>query len=909
MFIAKKDPKETFWHNLSVEDVFKKLNTSLLGLNDDEVEKRKLEFGLNLLPSVKTPNIFVIFLHQFLNPLIYILILAGLLTLFLEEFSDAIFIFIVIFFNAVIGAWQENRAEKNASALRKLIKISAVVIRNGTEFDLDSVELVPGDIIKFDSGDRVPADIRIIEQKNLSVDESLLTGESSAVEKQVNKISELSTEIRLQSNILFAGTSIITGRATGVIIRTGLSTEIGKIAEVISSTKSEKPPLVIRMEQFTKKISLIILIACLVLMIIALAKGWALLEIFFLAVALAVSAIPEGLPIALTVALSVAAFRMSKKNVIVRKLTAVEGLGSCTMIASDKTGTLTVNEQTAKMIYLPSNNFYEVDGQGYNGEGKITNLDPKNKEKNKDLDELIFAGLINNEGDLSKNNNKWYYHGDSIDIAFLALALKNNQNLEKIKKNTKILSIIPYESEKRYSAIVIENKNKEKEIFIKGAVDIILSKCDFSLVNNKNKKINKQEVLKQLKKMAESGYRVLALAKKITDLDSSSLTDLEEKDLKKFVFLGLVGFIDPLRDDSKISVEKCRGAGIEVIMITGDHPITAFTIAKDLGILKSDTEVITGKEIEQLGAPDNQEFYNKISSYKVFAQVSPLQKYQIVEAMIKSGHFVAVTGDGVNDAPALKKANLGIAMGSGTDVAKETASMIVVDNNFSSIVSGIEEGRFAYDNVRKVIFLLISTAFAEIILFSLAIFSSLPLPLFAVQLLWLNLVTNGIQDVALAVEPGEEDAMSRKPRSPKEAIFNSLMLKQTFLAGLVMGSMTFIIWVVFLNYFKMQENFARNLIFLLMVLFENLHVLNCRSENKSIFKISLFKNKILIGSIITAQLLHIFALNNPFLSKILGTNPVTLKQWLTLLIIAFSIIVSSELFKLFKKINTKKYNF
>lgn len=898
-----------FWHSLSEEEVLKKLDATKNGLYDKEVKKRRGEFGFNVLPTIKPPSLVIIFLRQFLSPLIYILIAAGLVSAVLKEISDAFFIFIVIFLNAIVGSWQENKAEKTAGALKKMIKINTTVIRNGFEIELDSAELVPGDIIKLSSGHKVPADARLLEVKNLTVDQSLLTGESRAVEKDNLSPIEEKIPISAQENMIFAGTTIATGRALAVIVKTGLNSEIGKIAKVISSTKGEKTPLILRMENFTKKISFIMLFVCLILMVISLSKGMSLLEVFFLAIALAVAVIPEGLPVALTVALSIASFRMSKRNVLVRRLNAVEGLGSCTLIASDKTGTLTVNQQTAKKIWLPSGASFEVEGEGYNGQGKIKFIGDKDEGKNylEDLEELCFSGAINNEAELKKSGNKWHYHGDSMDVAFLALAIKKGIDLEKSKKQYKEILSIPYESENRFSAILVENQ-KEHCAFVKGAVEVIVQLSSHILVKGKNKDIDKEEILKQVKNMASQGYRVLAVAKKECG-EKIIINNLNKKDLKKLVFLGLVGFIDPLRAESKKAVEKCRGAGIEVAMITGDHPLTAMAIAKELNIAKEGSQVITGEQIQRLGPSDTPEFYNKISACRVFAEVSPMQKYQIVEALRKSGHFVAVTGDGANDAPALKRANLGVAMGSGTDVAKETSSMIVLDDNFSSIVAGVEEGRFAYDNVRKVIYLLISTGCAEIMLFFFAIFAGLPLPLFAVQLLWLNLVTEGIQYVALAFEAGEPGAMSRPPRSPKEGIFDHLMIQQTLISGLVIGFVAFSVWFVGLRFLHLEENIARNFVFLIMIMFENLHALNCRSERRSIFKISLNKNRLLVFAIIAAHALHIFAMYNPYLSKLLRVSPITLKNWIILFLLSFTVIASSEIFKYIKNKKQLSFNY
>lgn len=895
-----QDYHDTPWHSLTRDELQAKLDIDDLGLNQDEVDRRRLEFGLNVLPTEKSPGLFKVFFRQFLNPLIYVLLLATLVSIALQKYLDSVFVMAVIVLNAIIGTWQELKAQRNADSLKSLMKIQVEVIRNGEEVTIDADELVPGDRVKLESGSKVPADIRLLQCHNIKVDESLLTGESIASEKQSSQAVPLSEPLIAQSNMLFAGTTILTGRAIGLVVRIGSRSEVGKIAEVIASSKGEKPPLIIRMEKFTKNISLIFLLACSLLLIVAIANGIAMADFFFLAVALAVSAIPEGLPVALTIALSVAAFRMSKRNVIIRRLNAVESLGSCTMIASDKTGTLTINQQTAKLITLPDDSSYQILGLGYNGKGKIKVRKALELDK---LSDLILAGALNNEAELLKNGKAWRHHGDSIDVAFLALAIKAGYKLAKLKKQYLTLESIPYESENKYSAVKVKSDKKTSLIYVKGASKEIIEMCSQVLVDGELLPIDPVVIDRQVTALASKGYRVIALAKKIQASDRAET--LSPQTLQDLTFLGLVGFIDPLRPESKTVVKKCLGAGVEVAMITGDHPATALSICKQLGIARHASQVMTGEQIEQLGQPDSPEFFEKIAKCRVFAQVSPLQKLTIVDAFMKLGHFVAVTGDGVNDAPALKRANLGVAMGSGTDVAKESASMIVIDDNFSSIVTGIEEGRFAYDNVRKVIYLLITTGFAEIILFIMAIFIGLPLPLLAVQLLWLNLVTNGIQHIALAFEAGEPGAMSRKPRSPQEGIFNPLMVQQTLLSGFVIGSVALLAWAYMIHTLQLEEYIARNFLFSLMILFENMHVLNCRSEYRSIFSISLFKNKMLIFGILGAQLIHLSAMYIPWLSEILGIQPIPFSQWLILLLISSSIIISSEIFKLTKKFNSK----
>lgn len=893
------------WHSLKIKDVFSKLNSQTAGLSSAEALLRQQEYGLNKLPSRKAPSWWLIFLNQFLSPLIYILIFAALVSIFLQEWKDAGFIFFVILLNSIVGAWQENKAEKSAAALQNLLQIKTIVRRDNLEKELLAEELVIGDIVYLESGHKVPADIRLFECSNLTVDESFLTGESKAVLKNID-IIEKEAEINKRNNILYAGSTVFSGRAWGVVIETGLKTEVGKIADIISSTQKTKPPLIIRMERFTKNISLIILFLCLVLASIALLQGVSPSATFFLVVALAVSAIPEGLPVALTVALSVATSRISKKNVIVRKLTAVEGLGSCTMIASDKTGTLTVNQQTAKLLYLPSKKEVKIAGQGYNDEGDLSGYDQLSNDDKDNLNSSIESFVLANEASLKKVKNVWQYHGDAIDVAFLALAYKTKVDINKIKASVKSLLSIPYESERRYAGLIYQ-KNKKKYIAIKGAVDKVIDFCDHLKVSSKIQKLDKDEIKKEALRLASSGYRVLAVASGEYKEDiAHNLDDFKEDSISNLRLLSLVCFIDPLRKDSKEAILKCQKAGIGVKMITGDHPATAFFIAQELGIAALEDEVVNGAD---LGGDIQMtpEFLDLVSKVKVFAGVSPIQKLKIVKALVKLGHFVAVTGDGVNDAPAMKQANIGVAMGSGTDVAKETSTMIVADDNFSSIVDGIEQGRFAYSNVRKVVYFLISSGAAEILLFILAILSVsflpidyLILPLTAVQLLWLNVVTDGIQDIALAFEGGEPGEMEKPPRQPKEGIFNKLMSAQTIVAGFIMGVVSFSVWF-YLIYQGDSPEHASSFVLMLMVLFQSVHTFNCRSEYISTFKIPLKKNFVLLFGVLSAQSLHIFATYNPFMQSVLQIKPLTFIDWLQLLLLASSILWGLELFKYIKR--------
>ncbi|MGM0932388.1 MAG: cation-translocating P-type ATPase [Bacteroidota bacterium] len=878
---------EFHWHHYSAEESLKKLNVSHAGLSSEEIPERMEKYGRNTLPSAKKLTLFRIILNQFLSPLIYVLLVAAVVSIVLKEYSDAGFIIIVLLINAIIGAFQEWKAEAKASALEQMIKLKVRVKRDGRSFVIDGEDLVPGDIVILESGNKIPADIRIIRENNLTAEEAILTGESLAIDKINEPLEEENIPVAERFNMLFAGTTISTGRGTGLVIATGKDTEIGKIASSLKELSIGKAPLVKRMEKFTKRISTIILIAVILLGILGYYSGIPIKEIFFFAVAVAVSAIPEGLPIAMTVALSIGASRMAKRNVIIRKLTAVEGLGSCTFIATDKTGTLTVDQQTARAIVLPDKQIFSLTGEGYNGEGKIKNENDSevNFDVSEDLRQIISSIIICNEGELFKSNSDWSYSGDPIDVALLSIAYKGNSSPKELLQNIEKISEIPFESERQYAAVYYK-ENGQLKIAYKGAVEKLRPK-----INEEQYR----ELLEESVRYAQDGYRIIAVGG--GDVDEVKPVD----ELPEMEFLGFIALIDPLRPQAKPAVEDCYRAGVQVAMITGDHPETALSIAKEIGIAKGPDELISGNELEEIIAGGEDNFREILKTKYVYSRVSPHQKQLIVKALRESGHFIAVTGDGVNDAPALKTANIGVAMGYGTDVAKDTASIILSDNNFASIAAGIEEGRFTYSNLRKIIYLLISTGAAELLSIGMALIAGLPLPFLPVQLLWLNLVTNGIQDVALAFEAGEKKVMTQKPRKPDESIFDPLMIKQTLVSASVISMLAFGLWYHLLNNLNYEESTARNLILLLMVLLQNFHALNARSETRSAFRIPLSNNYILIIGILAAQGIHILALHIPFMQELLSLDPVTGGEWIKLFFTATIILVAMEIFKLFHR--------
>ncbi len=881
------------WHATPQEAVLVKLQADLRGLSPAQVEERQREFGRNTLPERKPPTLFDVILHQFKSPLIYILLVAGAIALLTGDIKDAVFILAVIVLNATIGTVQEYRAEQSAHALQQMLKVRASVRRDGRQFDLDAEELVPGDVL-LESGDKVPADLRLVQVNNLAIDEAFLTGESIAARKSLD-LQEREAPVGDRRNMAYAGSTVVSGRGVGLVVATGRYTEVGKIARTVAEEEGAKPPLVQRMERFARQISVVVLGFAGLLGVISFVRGMPFYEVLFLVIAMAVSAIPEGLPVAMTVALSLATGRMARRHVIVRRLAAVESLGSCTVIASDKTGTLTVNQQTVRVVVSPDGRRVTVGGQGYNDQGEVALADggAPDSALTAQLATLARDAILCNEASLEKLDDVWQHSGDAMDVALLALGYKLGLNPAEVRERHPALVAIPFESEKRYAA-TINRTDDGPRVVVKGAVETVLAFCTQMQTAQGPAPLDEEGIHRQATALAEEGYRVLALAAgPAPDGESAAL---DEGRLQGLTLQGLFGFIDPVRPEVPEAVDTARRAGIKVAMITGDHPETAFAIARELGIAESKDQVTTGRELAEIGDVHVPQFYEQVKRTSVFARVSPDQKLHIVDAMMGLGEFVAVTGDGVNDAPALRKANIGVAMGSGTDVAKDTASLIVTDDNFASIVAGVEEGRHAYANVRKVTLLLISTGLAELVLIGLSIFAGLPVPLLAVQILWLNLVTNGIQDVALAFEAGEPGVMRSPPRPPSEGLFNRKMIEQVLLSGLTMALICFIAWVILLRS-GWEETAARSGLLTLLVLIQFYHVLNCRSETTSIFRVPLRNNPVLMIGMAAALGIHILATQVPFLQSLLRTHSLSWQMWLLFAVPGLAILAVIELYK------------
>ncbi len=885
------------WHAMPAEAVLSKLDAREGGLSTAEAKQRRARFGPNRLPRPRQPGALRLYLRQFKNPLVYLLLLATLVSLGVGEMADALFIFVVLQFNAAIGALQEWKAQRSAAALDALIREVAVARRDGVWVELDAEDLVPGDVVKLESGARIAADLRLLDGQELRADESLLTGESVPVGKVPDETLAPDLPAAERHNQLFAGATLLSGRALGVVVGTGRATEIGRIAQALVEGTGEAPPLVRRLEHFGRVIGLATLVMILVLATVQILQGLPLITVFLVAVALAVAAIPEGLPVAITVALAIATNRMLRRKVIVRALPAVEGLGACTVIATDKTGTLTQNELTVKRLLIfddqsePLN--IDIAGSGYRTQGAISHDGaPVAGPTTAALEALAVSAALCNEASLRLTDDGPVHLGDTVDVAFLVLAAKLGLDRDALRREQRTLARIPYEPQHRFAAAYTATSATytaadpgRAAAHLKGAAEVILPRC---------RDLDQAKVMAAADSLAAEGFRVLAVARGEVSAEAALARDAAA--LQGLELLGIAGLIDPVRPEVPAAVAACRDAGISVRMVTGDHPQTALAIARELGLASEQAEVVTGRDLQDLETSPAQ-FDRRVAQARVFARVEPVQKLAIVDSLHRADEVVAVTGDGVNDAPALSAAAIGVAMGrGGTDVARGAADLVLTDDNFASIVGGIEEGRIAYDNVRKLIYLLITTGLGEIVLFLLAILAGLPVPLFAAQLLWLNLVTNGIQDVALAFEKGEPEVLKRRPRPPDQAVFDRRMVAQVLVAGSYMGGVAFAFFLWCLER-GMSEAEARNLLLLLMVMFENAHAMNARSERRSVFQIALSANWFLVAAVIGAHGLHLLAGFAPGLAGVLEIQPIALSEWALVGVIALSLVLVMELYK------------
>jgi Ca2+-transporting ATPase len=876
------------WYQLDVIDVFQKLGSSSEGLTDTEAKEHFEQYGPNIFAQEEKISKLKILFNQFKSPLIYILIIAAIVTVLLHEYIDSGVIMVVVILNAIIGYFQEFKAEQSMRALKKMVLPKARVVRNGKEKEIASQDLVPGDIVLIASGGKIPADLRLFKTIELKVEEAALTGESIPVEKVTTTIKEPNLTPGDQRNMAFTGTIVVSGRGRGVVVETGTRTVLGQIAEQVREVEVARTPVQDKLERFAKLIGVVVIGFSALVFGAGIWRGEKISEMFMVAVATAVSAIPEGLPVAVTIAMAIGVARMARRNAIIRKLPAVETLGSTTVICSDKTGTLTKNEMTVRLIY-DGEHTYEVTGSGYEPKGEILHEKlPLRTTERKLLKQVLQIGLLCNESDIYEENGSYKVDGDPTEGALIVSAAKAGLDPEKERQKYPQITILPFESERGYMATLHKHQDR-KFIFVKGSPERVLDMCTDCLIEGE---LKSKQIVDVSTYFAQEGLRVLAMGFKEVSGDKEELTHQDVE--SGIIYAGLQGMIDPPRPEAIEAIEGCKKAGIRTVMITGDHAVTAMAIAKRLGIGRNEPKALTGKELEAISEG---ELFQKVKEVSVYARVSPQHKLMITQQLLKHGEVVAVTGDGVNDAPALKAAHIGVAMGkTGTDVAKESSDMVLADDNFATIFSAVEGGRVVYDNIKKVTLFLISCGFGELLAILSTIVIGFPIPFIAAQILWLNLVTNGLQDIALAFEPGEKGILKRPPRSPKEGIFSSLMIQRTLLMGTILAAGTLFVFISRLEAGMPLER-ARTAALTTMVFFQFYQALNCRSETQSIFKMSLARNPFLLFSIIAAFFAQLAVLYVPALRWIFRTEPITIVGWVEILLVTVTIVVAVELDK------------
>lgn len=896
------------WFNKKIEDVEKELKTDKeKGLTQEQVNQIRNEKGYNELQATKKKTLIQRFIDQFKDFSIIVLIIAAIVSGVVgisegEGITDTIIILIVVIVNAIIGIAQESKAEKSLEALQKLSDHASKVIRNGNMEIIPARELVQGDIVVLDTGDYIPADLRIIEAINLKSQESSLTGESVPVEKISEVIEEEEIGIGDRKNMLFSSSLVTYGRGKGIVVETGMTTEVGKIAGMINSTEKQETPLQQKLNKLGKTLGIAAIIICVIIFAVGLLQGKEAIHMFMTAVSLAVAAIPEGLVAVSTIVLAIGVQKMVKRNAIVKRLPAVETLGSSTVICSDKTGTLTQNKMTVERIF-------------WNGATRdIKNI--QDNEIDEELTKLIYANMLCNDTKISQDGT---LTGDPTETALVDMAFKLNFD-PSIYDRIPRCEEIPFDSDRKLMTTV--NKVNEKYVvYTKGGIDELLRRCTSYEINNKvnnNLKEYINKIREKNEEMATEALRVLGCAYK--EIDHKPTKEEMENIENDLIFIGMVGMIDPPREEAKVAVEKCKTAGIKVVMITGDHKITATAIAKKLGILENEDEAITGLELEQMSDTDLEK---NIRKYSVYARVSPEHKVRIVNAWQKNGEVVAMTGDGVNDSPALKKADIGCAMGIvGTDVAKEAADVILTDDNFATVVSAVEEGRRIYDNILKVIQFLLSSNVGEIVVLFLAtVFTSLFAKCFGIDkssleillpihILWINLVTDSLPALALAFDPANSDIMNRKPIKPGKGIFTKGMTWRVIYQGTMIGLLTLTAFIIGLATTKepidglsleaSKVEVGQTMAFVTLAFSELVHVFNVRNNKKSIFKTGIFNNLKLIGAVVVSAILMLIILLIPTLREIFSIPVLPTKNIIELVLLIFTPLVIVEIFKLFK---------
>ncbi|KXJ44135.1 MAG: carbonate dehydratase [Cycloclasticus sp. Phe_18] len=883
------------WHHLPIEEVTELFDTDLNdGLDLFEVQSRAEEFGVNELTAAQGVSALKRFLVQFHQPLVYILVVSASVMFFLQEWVDAGVIFGVVLVNALIGFFQEARAIKAIEALSKMMTHEAVVMRSGIKTRIAAVELVPGDIVLLSSGDKVPADIRLFKTRDLHIDESTLTGESLPVEKNHEQLKQ-GTILAERVNMAYSSALVTYGTGVGIVTATGNATEVGKISELITLTDVLMTPLTRKISEFSLILLYIILVMATLTFIVGMMHGESWLEMFMAAVALAVGAIPEGLPAAVTITLAIGVSRMARHHAIVRRLPAVETLGSTTIICSDKTGTLTQNQMTVKGL-LVGDSLFSVSGSGYQPEGKFQlNEEEIEPTEHTALMDLLRAGLICNGSRLFSSEEGWRLEGDPTEGAIIASALKSGLSFETLSEEMPTVDSIPFESRYQYMATLHNRADKPQRIYIKGSFESISACSSYTQTVLGEKDIfDAQKIEQQLEKMAEQGMRVLAFA--YLDVTEQK-TGISHEDIKSgFTFLGLQGMIDPPRPDAIKAVQACQTAGIQVKMITGDHAITASAIAAQIGLKGCGKKhaVITGKELATLS---DSELVGLADEAVVFARVSPEQKLRLVEALQLKGHVVAMTGDGVNDAPALHRANIGIAMGrAGTEVSKEAADMVLTNDNFSAIELAVEEGRGVFDNIVKFITWTLPTNIGEGLVIMTAVFIGATLPILPVQILWINMTTAVLLGLMLAFEPKEKGIMLRKPRKPNAPILSNILLFRIVLVGFLLLSGAFGLFELALAR-GASEAQARTVAANLFVFGELFYLFNCRSLTLPLSTIGFFSNRWLLVGVTGMVFLQLLFTYSTVMNQLFHTEPIGLIEWAQILLVSFAIYFSVKLEK------------
>jgi len=870
------------WHEMRSDEVMDTIHSDRdVGLTNKEVLKRTEKFGLNELKEADRPSAMIIFLSQFKDFMVLVLLAATLISGLLGEYIDAIAIIAIVIVNGVLGFFQERRAERSLEALKELSAPQVTVLREGKWEKILSKELVPGDIVKFTSGDRIGADMRLIDTKSLEVEESALTGESLPVQKSTQPIAGENVGLGDLTNMVFMGTLVTRGSGIGVVIGTGMNTAMGQIADLLQNAEAMETPLQRRLEQLGKILIVVALFLTLLVVSIGVLQGHDLYSMFLAGVSLAVAAIPEGLPAIVTVALSLGVQRMIKQKSIVRKLPAVETLGCASVICSDKTGTMTQNKMTVTHVWA-GEQIWNVTGTGYHPHGEfLRNGETVEVAKTKTLQQILTFGSLCNTATIKETDGQYQLDGDPTEGALLVAAMKAGLRKESLLKNFEVIEEFPFDSARKMMSVIVRDKTGNRFVVTKGAPDVLAGISKYILWNERQENFdNKYEakVKQAIESLASQALRTIAVAFKPLKSTEKVNTSFEaEKDL---VFIGLQGMIDPPRPEVKQAVKECRDAGIKTVMITGDHIITAKAIAQQLNIIPQNGKVMEGKELSNLSVDELEDIVDDVY---VFARVSPEHKLKIVKALQNKGHIVAMTGDGVNDAPAIKAADIGISMGiTGTDVAKEASSLVLVDDNFATIKSAIKEGRNIYENIRKFIRYLLASNVGEILVMLFAMLLALPLPLVPIQILWVNLVTDGLPAMALGLDKPEGDLMKRKPRHPKEGVFARGLGWKVVSRGFLIGIVTLAAFMIV--YYRNPDElaYAQTIAFATLVMAQLIHVFDCRSE-KSIFERNPFGNLYLIGAVISSILLMLVVIYYPPLQPIFHTLPILARDWLLIL--------------------------